>query len=71
MVMKESDGKSEQSHYFIKFVKSDHTDSDAPVDNSIDDMIDRLKKINFGFDNTVGPKSISKQELIKEFNKIL
>jgi hypothetical protein len=30
-----------------------------------------LKNIHFDFNNTVGPKSISKQELIKEFSKVL
>ena len=61
MIMKESDTKSEQSHYFIKFKTQD----------SVDDIMKQLEKINFDSDNTVGPKSISKQELIKEFNKIL
>lgn len=62
MIMKEITNKSEQSHYFIKFDKQI---------NTIDEIAKKLEKINFGFDNTVGPKSISKQELIKEFNRIL
>jgi predicted RNA methylase len=49
--------KSEQSHYFIKFI------------NNKTINIENLKEIKFDFNNTVGPKSISKQELIKEFNK--
>lgn len=53
--------KSIQSHYFIKFENN----------KSIDENIKLLNKINFDFNNTVGPKSISKQELIKEFNKYL
>ena len=53
--------KSEQSHYFIKFEK----------DTSIDGILSQLKQLRFDTDNTVGPKSISKQELIKEFNRIL
>ena len=61
-IMKEVDDKSQQSHYFIKFIDRDTT---------IDEMVKQLEKINFGFDNTVGPKSISKQELIKEFNRII
>lgn len=52
--------KSIQSHYFIKF-----------IDQNINEIIDKLNNIVFNHDNTVGPKSISKQELIKEFNKIL
>jgi hypothetical protein len=53
--------KSIQSHYFIKFTN----------DKSIDDNISLLSKIKFDFNNTVGPKSISKQELIIKFNPLL
>ena len=53
--------KSPQSHYFITFTNN----------KTIDDNIETLKKISFSHDNTVGPKSISKQELIKEFNILL
>jgi hypothetical protein len=53
--------KSIQSHYFIKFTN----------DKTIDQNIELLKSINFNFNNTVGPKSISKPELIDEFNKLL
>jgi hypothetical protein len=42
--------KSEQSHYFIKF-KSD--------------LLEKFQNLHFDFENTVGPKSISKQELIR------
>ena len=57
----ETEKKSIQSHYFIKF------------DTFNEELYETLKNINFdsiSF-NTVGPKSISKQELIKEFNKII
>jgi predicted RNA methylase len=60
-IMKKIDDKSIQSHYFIKFTN----------DKSINDNCEKLKNIKFNFNNTVGPKSISKQELIKEFNKFL
>jgi len=53
--------KSIQSHYFIKF-----TNGKTPDEN-----IDLLKSIKFTHNNTVGPRSISKQELIHEFNKYL
>lgn len=49
--------KSEQSHYFIKLNNKE--------------KINELNNIRFNFNNTVGPKSISKPELIHEFNKIL
>jgi hypothetical protein len=53
--------KSEQSHYFIKFTNN----------NTLFENIDKLKEIKFQTNNTVGPKSISKQELIKEFNHVI
>ena len=49
--------KSEQSHYFIKF------------DGNVDEILEKLENIKFEEGNTVGPKSIGKQEVIKEFNK--
>ena len=55
------DEKSIQSHYFIKFTNG----------KSITDNITQLSTIIYDFNNTVGPKSISKQELLKEFNKML
>lgn len=56
--------KSEQSHYFIKLEKT------SP-NKSLDEIIKKLKTIKFTEDNTVGPKSISKQEIIKEYNRYL
>jgi len=55
------ENKSDQSHYFIKFINN----------KSINYNLNKLNNLEFTFDNTVGPKSISKQELIKEFNKLL
>ena len=53
--------KSSQSHYFIKFTNN----------KTLDENLEKLKLIKFNFNNTVGPKSISKQELIDEFNKLI
>jgi hypothetical protein len=53
--------KSEQSHYFIRFTNN----------KSIEENIANLSKIKYEFNNTVGQKSISKQELIKEFMNVL
>ena len=53
--------KSSQSHYFIKF-----TNGKCIIEN-----INKLSTINYYFNNTVGPKSISKQELIIQFNPLL
>ena len=63
IIMKEDgvSNKSIQSHYFIKFTNN----------KTVDENIEKLKSIKFDFNNTVGPKSISKPELIIEFNKSL
>lgn len=53
--------KSSQSHYFIKFSN----------DIFNDELYNKLQNIEFNFDNTVGPKSISKPELIEKFNEII
>lgn len=53
--------KSEQSHYFIRFTNN------KPLDENIQNIL----KIKYEFNNTVGQKSISKQELIKEFINVL
>jgi hypothetical protein len=58
---KNSSSKSEQSHYFITFIGN----------KSLDTNLNKLKGLKFDFNNTVGPKSISKQELIKQFNELL
>jgi hypothetical protein len=58
---REIDTKSSQSHYFIKF--------DNPL---VDKKYTELSIINYpSKNNTVGPNSIAKQELIKEFNLII
>ena len=49
------------NHYFIKFTN----------EKSIIDNINILSTITYDFNNTVGPKSISKQELILKFNPLL
>ena len=59
---RKTEEKSVQSHYFIKFDDTIFTD----------ELFDKLSQIKYDCKNyTVGPKSISKQELIKEFNKIM
>lgn len=55
------DDKSIQSHYFIKF-----TNGKTNKQN-----LTKLKKLTFNFNNTVGPKSISKPEIIEQFNHLL
>jgi len=59
--MTDIDNRSIQSHYFIKFMNNLTTEQN----------IKKLKLLQFEFNNTVGPKSISKPELINEFNKLL
>lgn len=54
--------KSTQSHYFLRF----HTE------NVSDKLFQALQSITFSCsEHTAGPKSISKQELILEFNPII
>ena len=57
----EIQNKSIQSHYFIKF---------GPTINTLD-IIAKIKNIVYETDNTVGPKSIGKQEIIREFNNLI
>ena len=56
----EIEDKSEQSHYFIKLDTI-----------NVDEFIDNFQKLKFNTDNTVGPKSISKNEFIKEINTFM
>lgn len=59
-ICEEIHDKSIQSHYFIKFKKKINSD-----------IFNKLLTIKYETDNTVGPKSISKQELIKKWNDIM
>lgn len=56
----ELSNKSIQSHYFIRF--DDELDKQK--------IIDKISTIVYDTNNTVGPRSISKQEIITEFNKV-
>jgi hypothetical protein len=58
---KDLDNKSVQSHYFIKF---------GPTIDKME-FIERMRKIQYAQDNTVGPKSIGKQEIIREINNFI
>ena len=62
-ISQEVSDKSEQSHYFIKF----NNINEKPLKN----YLEKLKELKFNFNNTVGAKSISKQELIKQMNVLL
>jgi hypothetical protein len=56
----EINNKNIQTHYFIK------------INKNKEDIIKKLTeiKINYEFNNSVGPKSLSKQEIIKYFKDI-
>jgi hypothetical protein len=56
------ENKSIQSHYFIKFTSKYL---------ATPEYIRRLSLLTYDFNNSVGPKSISKQELIYKFNQVL
>lgn len=51
----EFESKSIQSHYFIK------------INNNKKETIDKLKNLKFDHDNTTGPRSVSKNELLKNY----
>lgn len=51
--------KNVQSHYFIRFTNG----------KTVEENVRNLSNIQYTFNNTVGPKSISKQELICKFNE--
>ena len=54
--------KSHESHYFIKLEDN----------NKLEEIIKKINELDFcEKNNTVGPKSISKQELIEKLNKIM
>jgi len=60
-IFRNTKDKSCQTHYFIKF--------DMLL---TDELFNKLATISYSSkNNTVGPNSISKQELIKEFNVII
>ncbi len=54
--------KNIQSHYFIKLINKEF---------NVDKVINLLNNIEWEFNNSVGSRSISKQELIKNWNPIL
>jgi hypothetical protein len=55
------DEKSIESHYFIKFTN----------DKSVNENIQNLLYITYEFNNTVGPRSLSKPEVISRFNPLM
>ena len=57
--------KSVQSHYFIRF------DRKVISSTKIQRLIGDLKKLTFDGENTVGPKSVSKQELLEKMNVVV
>lgn len=59
-VSSDIDDKNENCHYFIKFND----------DESFDFLVDKISNLNFEHNNTVGPRSISKQELLYLFEKL-
>lgn len=54
----EVEGRSCSSHYFIKY------------DGDVRAFINKVNSIEWEHDNTVGPRSISKKELIKAIDKV-
>jgi predicted RNA methylase len=57
----ETNNKSPQSHYFIRFTNN----------CNLNDNVTRVRKLQYETNNTVGPKSISKPEVIQAFNPVI
>tara|TARA_B100001059_G_scaffold120767_1_gene120869 strand:+ start:6394 stop:7245 length:852 start_codon:yes stop_codon:yes gene_type:complete len=59
----EIDDKNTSSHLFVKF--------DKDVKSQIKKIVDKMNKVVYSKENTVGPRSVSKQEFIQALNKII
>lgn len=60
LVSKDFHHKNVSSHYFLRFTNN----------LSVDENIERLASVHYTFNNTVGPKSLSKPEVIKALNDV-
>jgi hypothetical protein len=58
----EANTKSDQTHYFIRFLP------EVVEEKDIDSIVAHISDIVYETDNTVGPRSISKNELIEAVN---
>ena len=63
--LEDAKAKSEQTHYFIRFLPEAYANED------IDNLIGRIGNIVYDTDNTVGPRSISKNEMTLAINTLL
>lgn len=72
--------KNIQTHYFIKFIETLNYKNECDgiqdgihysIQDGIKYYINKIENLVFEFNNTVGPKSISKQELIEKLNEVL
>ena len=61
VISTEINNKAKQSHYFIKFTNNE----------TLSANLERLRRNTFVLNNTIGPNSIAKTELIEMFNKNL
>jgi hypothetical protein len=62
MTAEDAQAKSDQTHYFIRFVP------ETCAGRDIDNIVEHIGGITYATDNTVGPRSISKNELIGAIN---
>ena len=58
----DAEAKSDQTHYFIRFIP------ETCAGRDIDTIVEDIGGIVYATDNTVGPRSISKNELIGAIN---
>lgn len=57
------DDKNTQSHLFVKLSPS--------ISHMVDEIIEKMNAVKYDFNNTVGPKSISKPEFIEMLNNAI
>jgi len=61
----DAQAKSDQTHYFIRFLPEAYANED------VDKLVERINNIVYDTDNTVGPRSISKNEMTFAINTLL
>lgn len=62
-ITREIDDKNKSSHLFVRFDKGNR--------RKINKIVEKMNQIVYSKENTVGPRSVSKQEFIQSLNKII
>ena len=62
-ITREIDDKNTSSHLFVRFDKGNR--------RKINKIVEKMNQVVYSKENTVGPRSVSKQEFIQSLNKII